>query len=569
MPLLANLKTTRRAFLGAAALGGCAALMGGCSINGILPGSLALDVSDAGTSALAGAAAQASASRVLEGGTLVCQTAGVSTLHPHGAWGYWERLACRCVFDCLTEYDFAQKTLVGKAATSWESDAGSTRFTFHLREGATFHNGETVTAGNFADAWNALCASREAPALRLSSCLSMVGGYDEVAAGQERAELYLECPDDYTLVVNLGRPFADFAYIASLPQLAPLPFMAFDDQEGFRQRPSGNGAFCLAGRLSGDSGVLLSANSSYWGAKPHVASLRLAMGDDFSAACDGLAVGDDDVVYVPLGRADDLAGSWGQASQGVLNPGSQVLSSGINVVSMLVFNCVGQTFSSVEARHAVAWALDAAKLARKVGVDASLAADSPLTATNLAYEKGAWSGGLDGQACAQTVVDLWQQDSSSASVEVLCDPCLLQSLGEAVVAQLRGVGIPATLSVPSWSEYAAKLRGSDFDLALVAHRPRSDAAAMELFGLFYTDGDQNLSNYSSQTVDAAFVKALDIEDEAQRLEALREASRLVAQDRPVVPLLYAAGGLAVSGRVNDLSVGADLMPSFAGCWLSA
>lgn len=206
--------STRREFLGAALLGGCATLLGGCSIEGILPEPFSSLSSGSGKSAIDNAVSQAQADRILDGGTLVCQTAGISALHPHSSWGYWERLACRCVFDALTEYDFAQKKLVGKAATSWEVDASMRRFLFHLREGATFHNGETVTAQNFAMSWNALVAAQDDVSQRLGSCLSMVGGFADVRAGREGRELDLECLDDYTLVVNLEHPFADFAYLS-------------------------------------------------------------------------------------------------------------------------------------------------------------------------------------------------------------------------------------------------------------------------------------------------------------------------------------------------------------------
>lgn len=561
--------STRRGFVGAALLGGCAALMGGCSIEGVLPEPFSSLSSGSGKSAIDNAVSQAQADRILDGGTLVCQTAGVSTLNPHAIWGYWERLACRCVFDALTEYDFAQTKLVGKAATSWESDASMCRFLFHLREGATFHNGETVTAKNFAMAWNALVAAQDDVARRLGSCLSMVGGFADVRAGHEGAQLDLECPDDYTLVVNLAHPFADFAYVASMPQLAPLPVRAFEPEGHFASRPSGNGAFSLSGAVGADGRTRLVANTTYWGSKPHIDAVELRESDDFEADCAGLTGGSYDLVYVPVEQAAAMEQSYGAPAQdGTLSPGNQACASGLSVVSMLVANCTSQAFSSSAARKAVAWALDPAKLARKVGLDASAAADGPLMPSNLAFEAGVWTSGLDGQACAQTVADTWSGTASTSPV-LLCDPCLLAELGQAVAAQLKGVGIPVVLESPTWSEYASRLRSGDFDLALVAHRPRSDAAAMELFSLFYSQGDQNLSRYANDEVDEALVQACQIGDEASRLEALRAVSRTIAQDRPVVALLYAAGGVAVSGRVNGLSVGADLFPAFSTCWLSA
>ena len=562
---------TRREFLSAALLGAAGvALTGGCSIDGILPEPFSSLASGSGKSAIDSAVSQAQVTRVLDGGTLVCQTAGIAALHPHGVWGYWERVACRCVFDPLTEYDFAQKKLVGKAATSWEADASMRRFLFHLREGVTFHNGETVTAQNFAMAWNALAAAQDEAGMRLASCLSMVGGFARVSQGEEGPELDLECPDDYTLVVNLDHPFADFPYIASMPQLAALPGMAFEPGGRFARRPSGNGAFCLSEDLGAGKAVRLAANTTYWGSEPHVDAVEFRESDDFEGDCSGLVGGPYDLVYVPVEQAAQMEQAFGGPAQdGTLNPGNQTCASGLSVVSMLVANCASQALSDAAARRAVAWAIDAVKLARKVGLDASAAADSPFVPTSLAYEAQMWASGIDGTACAQTVADTWPGADGSASLVLLCDPCVLAELGSAVAAQLKGVGIPATLATPAWSEYAARLRSGDFDLAIVAHRPRSDAAAMELFSLFYSQGDQNFSRYASDEVDEALVQACQIGDEASRLDALHGVARTIAQDSPVIPLLYAAGGVATSDRVNALSVGADLFPAFASCWLSA
>ncbi len=562
---------TRREFLaGATVAVGGAALMGGCSIDGVLPEPFSSLASGSGKSAIDNAVTQAQVERVLDGGTLVCQTAGISALHPHAVWGYWERLACRCVFDALTEYDFSQMKLVGKAATSWEVDSSMRRFLFHLREGATFHNGETVTAQNFAMAWNVLAAAQDETGARLGSCLSMVGGFAQVRQGQEGAELDLEWPDDYTLVVNLAHPFADFPYIASMPQLAPLPMRAFEPDARFAARPSGNGAFCLVGDVSADGSASLAANTTYWGSEPHVDAVEFRPSDDFEGDCAGLVGGPYDLVYVPVERAAQMEQDFGgPAKDDTLNPGNQTCASGLSVVSLLVANCASQALSDAAARQAVAWALDAAKLARKVGLDAGVAADSPLVPSNLAYEPGVWTSGLDGTACAQTVTDTWAGAQNVASLVLLCDPCVLPELGSAVAAQLKGVGIPVTVVTPAWSEYASRLRSGDFDLAVVAHRPRNDAAAMELFSLFYSQGDQNFSRYANDEVDEALVQACQISDEASRLDALREVVRTIAQDKPVIPLVYAAGGVAVSDRVNALSVGADLFPAFASCWLSA
>ena len=583
----------RREFLGTALVGAGAAMLGGCSLNGVIPGSNPIVIPGPSDAPASGQEAQESAARVLDGGTLVCQTAPLSTIDPHLARGYWERLACRCLFDSLTEYDFAQMTLVGKAATSWEADEEARRFTFHVREGVTFHNGSAVTSSCFAYAWGVLAASDEVDE-RLTACLSMVSGYEDVRAGKAGARLDLECPDDYTLIVNLSRGFPDFAYMASVPQLAPLPVPtpqgaaspkggeAADGDKGV----VGNGPFALdaaSAGLDGDGALHLVRNAAYWDSNAHIDALSFAPTDDFSGACDTIATGNLDVVHVPLDRAASLAGELGEVGPDrVLNPGAQVAFEGFSAVCMLVCNCEKGLFVDSSARQALAAAVDPGSLALALGLAPSSVADNVLTPTSLGYEEGAWgvssaqdgtqgSAADDQAAQAQDAASLLPaaSDPTSSSLEILCDPCLLAGLGELVVGQLADAGVSANLVTPAWDVFSDRLAGVDFDAALVCHLPLCDAAGVELFNLFHSQGAENLGGYASDDVDAALEQAGEESDEARRLDMLRDICAQVALDMPVVPLLYAGGGIASSARVNDLPVSAGYMPDFGGCWLSA
>lgn len=83
------------------------------------------------------------------GGTLRLGLAGANT---SDSWDgrthsdtYMIVTAYGAVFDCLTEIA-ANGELVGELATSWESTPDAKTWTFDLREGVTFHNGQPFTA---------------------------------------------------------------------------------------------------------------------------------------------------------------------------------------------------------------------------------------------------------------------------------------------------------------------------------------------------------------------------------------------------------------------------------------
>lgn len=555
--------TSRRGFVAGALAAGGAALLGGCSINGVMPGSNLIDlgiVADVPT-------LQQDAAHVLEGGTLCCQLAGLASVDPHEARSFWERLVCRCVFDCLTAYDFDQSVLVGKAATSWEADAASQRFVFHLREGMSFHNGEALTSSCFAQGWNLLCA--RAGGRRLASCLSMVEGYE--AACEGTGQLDLECPDDYTLIVNLSRSFPDFAYLAGLTQLCALAPSEAKDHRGFGPQPAGNGPFAFDPASSVGQGARLVRNDAYWGARPHVEAVEFDVLDDFGSGTGALVAGNLDVAFVAPDAAAQAVRDLGEAApERVLNPGSQVALEGLDAVCMLVCNCARPPFSSLGLRRALSAAIDAQALAQAVGLDPLFAADSALVPSNLAYEPQEWESSAQAGE-TPPLAQAWEgrEAADDEALEVLCDPCLLEGLGRLVVAQLAEAGVSAELLTPSWEEFADRVEDGSFDVVLLRHVPASDAAASELFCLFHSNGCDNVGGYADEQVDAELEQADRMPDEARRLEALREVACHVAADVPVVPLLFCGGAVACSARVNSLSVKADCTPDFAGCWLSS
>ena len=156
------------------------------------------------------------------------------------------------LFDALTNFDYDKNEIVGLAAESWDASDDATEFTFHLRKGAKFHNGDAVDSEAFKRAWTRVVYPKSAVATEYSPSevsyhLSMVQGYDELAAGDTDEFAGLSCPDDLTFVVKLSAAYADFPYVASHPALAPVPAAAEDDAKNFYLAPIGNGPFQMDG----------------------------------------------------------------------------------------------------------------------------------------------------------------------------------------------------------------------------------------------------------------------------------------------------------------------------------
>lgn len=69
------------------------------------------------------------------------------------------------LFDALTNFDYDKNEIVGLAAESWDASDDATEFTFHLRKGAKFHNGDAVDAEAFKRAWTRVVYPKSAVAM--------------------------------------------------------------------------------------------------------------------------------------------------------------------------------------------------------------------------------------------------------------------------------------------------------------------------------------------------------------------------------------------------------------------
>ena len=94
------------------------------------------------------------------------------------------------LFDLLMRYDFAADELACRSAESVEVNEDATAFTFHLRSGLTFSNGDAVDAASFKRAWERLVDPDSASA-RLyglspwAYLLTLVQGYDALSTGRQ------------------------------------------------------------------------------------------------------------------------------------------------------------------------------------------------------------------------------------------------------------------------------------------------------------------------------------------------------------------------------------------------
>lgn len=214
------------------------------------------------------------------------------------------------IFETLVTTKEGGTEIVPKLAESWEPSADGLSWTFHLRDGVTFHDGEPFNAQavcfNF-DRWYNFKGIQQSQNISYY-WQTVFGGFADSEPG---ASLYQSCEatDDLTAVITLTRPSATFISGISLSAFgiaSPKALEEFnaDGIEGSEddprftgtfgsEHPIGTGPFKFESWTRGDR-VVLVRNDDYWGEPAKLERLIIRSIPDGPARRQALEAGDID-----------------------------------------------------------------------------------------------------------------------------------------------------------------------------------------------------------------------------------------------------------------------------------
>ena len=456
------------------------------------------------------------------------------------------------LFDALTDYDWDKSEIVPKAAESWDvSDDGLT-YTFHLVEGAKFHNGDPVDAASFKRGWERICDSSMPTPSEINYHLDPVEGAKEMVAGEATEISGLSCPDDTTFVVKLTAPMADFPYVCAHPALAPVPQAALDDPESFLVAPIGNGPFKMDGEWVADQYINVVRNDDYYGEKAKLDGVNFSIQKDPDTAYREFEAGNMDFAQVPTGRLEELKSSKGVSEDGyTTTPGKQVLTGAETSIYYLVCNLEDETMKNPVVRQAISLAIDRQKICDTLFEGSRQPADNFFPAVldpgqdngweNCSYDPDAAKKLVDDNGLAGTKITL-SYNSGGGHEDIM----------SIVQAGLEAAGFTVTQSSMEWAAYLSALGDGSYQigrLGWIADYPTLDNF---LYPNFYSTADNNYSKYNNPDVDAEMMEARQITDDEERKAKEREINQEIGKEMPVIPVMFYSHNYVGGDNVQEM-----------------
>lgn len=491
-----------------------------------------------------------SAVKATEGGTFKYYISDPVAIDPYNLQESEGTQVGHVLFDSLVEWDWDKSDVKAKAAESWEINDDNTVFTFHLKD-AKFHNGDPVTAESFKRGWQRLVDPSMATPGEIGYHLSPVVGYDEMAQGSAKEISGLTCPDDKTFVVTLSAPMADFLAVCCHPGLAPVPQAAIDDPDSFLLAPIGNGPFMMDGKWESGQYINVKRFEDYYGDKPALDAINFSIQKDPKTAYSELEAGNMDFCQIPTGRIQELSEKFGKSVDGyTISPSRQALLGAEASVYFLAVNLEDETMANKDLRHAMSLAINRQNIVDTLFESGREPADNVFPPI-IDKKGGSWEFAeydpekakqiIDEKGLAGTTVKLSYNSGGGHEDIMSC-----------IQADLQTVGLTVEQDTKEWAAYLQGLTDGSFQLGRmgwIADYPTLDNF---IYPNFYSTADNNFSRYNNPEVDAAIDAARAIADEDERKDAYRKINQMVADDMPIIPIMFYAHQHVASDRVNEL-----------------
>lgn len=503
-------------------------LLGACD-DGDEGGGGSTESTEPGASAPASGGSDPSATPPLPGGfteeddVLNVATRQPATLDPMRIQDPGSVLVARQLYEGLTRWDPVQQRVVPAAAKSWDVGGGGRVYTFHLRQGMTFHDGSPVSAADFRFAFDRI--AKKSNASDLAYTLERVSGFPEVnSAGTSDHLDGLAAPDELTLRITLSEPFRGLPAVLTHPGLVPLRAKAVARYDEFLAKPVGNGPFQMAEEWVPGEPVILEDFPGFV-ETPSLDGIRFIPSPDAAASWPLFVDERIDVAEVPSGQFDAARETYGEDGYKPFLAGYYF---GLNLRS--------KELDSIRVRKAISRAIDRAEIADSVYKG------------NMQLPRGIVPAGMPGfQENVCITLCRYSPDIAKKMVRALPPSARRISVqfnredphgrvARLVKKDLEAAGFTVKIEgfgFPRYLELLRDGRQSAYRLGWIAEYPEADVF---LSGLFQSGSPDNHSGFASPRVDALLARARRTESEAVRAQTYVQAEKVILSEMPVVPI---------------------------------
>ena len=420
----------------------------------------------------------------------------------------------------------------GCLAESWDiSDDGKT-YTFHIRDGVKFSDGEVCDANAIKANFDAIIENKDRHTwLEMMNLLVGVSAPDDKTFVIELSEPY------YPLLTELGvtRPFA---------MISPKAMKDGSTKDGVNAY-IGTGPYVLTDFVT-DEYAVFEANENYWGEQPKIKKITVKVIPDNQTRILALEKGEIDMIFGKnMIDADAI-------NQYTGNDKFTVSLSDPTSTRQIVLNTTRDVLADKEVRQALQHATNKQAISDGIFYGLEQPADTLFAKTvpycdidlePYAYDVELAQSMLDEAGWVVGADKIREKDGQKLNIDLLynSDSVTEKAIAEYLQSEYQKIGISLNIHGEEEQSYRDNMKAGNFDMVFnicwgMPYDPQSSLAAMR--APVYGDYAAQLGREDKADIDQAITDILVSTDETKRQELYTFVLTRLHEDAVYIPLTY-------------------------------
>lgn len=418
------------------------------------------------------------------------------SLDPHQTVAAGTREVLFNIFEGLVKPN-SDGEMIPAVAEKYTLSEDGTTYTFTLREGVKFHNGQTVTA--------------EDVVYSINRCAAVPEGQEKPLVAAFSAVKSVEALDEKTVAVTIAQRDLEFI---SYMTAAIIPA----DYENQDTAPVGTGPFKFVSRTP-QQDFVMERFEDYWGAPAWLDKVTYKICENADA-----------LVMNLNGGSIDLCAHLTSAQASQLNQSFQVLEGTMNLVQAIYLNNQAKPFDNQMVRQALCYAIDRQGIMDMVADGHGTAVGSSIYPAFTKYFLPELVDKYphDVAKAKELLTQAGYPDGFDMTISVPNNYQPHMDTAEVVAEQLREAGINVTIQPVEWSTWLDTIYNGRQFQATVVGVDAANMTARAMLERFTSDYAKNFINYSNPAYDALFQQAINATDEATQTDLYKQMETMLA-----------------------------------------
>lgn len=443
-----------------------------------------------------------------------------STLDPLALPSVAEINFCANIFDGLVALD-ENNQVVPMLATDWEVSEDGLSYTFHLRDGVKFHNGDELDAED----------------VKLS-----VDRFIEETWMQFASFAVKDCEiiDDSTVVINLKYAYGNFLNMLWYCEIIDADYYNSVDEQEFARNPVGTGAYKFVEWTAGQH-VTLEANEDYWNGAPSINKLTFNFISDTNTALVALETGEADMAFGTSLSAVTFKKAQENAS----------LATDSTVGNSFYYINFNSNRITKEVRQALSYAVDRDALNIMITEGTGFVGDMALVEGQEGYTTDITTYEYNPEKAKELLAAAGAEDLTLTFY--YGESTDNTKLGETLQSQLANVGVTLELEPVESGTWWATFEDGGYDISRGGYPMEQANTDSAYYDMFHSTGTFNVSRINNPEIDSLLDEARTELDSAKRNEIYIQVNQMLADEAYFVPLYFQASMVVYNAGLQGVS----------------